>query len=174
MTWSLRERDLEAPAPPRPVGDGLDPRGEAAVRSAATWLQIAVLLQGISGLLCCCGPAFERASEVLVVTGPLVLVLKYVPLLFAAIASLRMQAQRSPGLCRAGAILLVWSSMWGVLEAFVGAASVVFDHRRDWSPSALVGLLCTLAGVPGIVCGFVGSLKALTVLARPDIIRTFR
>src|SRR5690349_17242767 len=39
-----------------PKGDRLGPRQEAALRSAATWLRITVLLQGISGLFCCCGP----------------------------------------------------------------------------------------------------------------------
>ncbi len=155
----------------RPEDPG--PRGAADLHSAATWMQIAVLLQGISGLLCCCGPAFERASDVLVVTVPLVVLLKYVPLLFAVIATSRMPSQRSLGLCRTGAILLIWASLWGVLEAVVGAASVAFDHHRYWTPSALVGLVCTLAGAPGLVCGFVGSVKALTVLARPEIGRTF-
>jgi hypothetical protein len=172
---TLAERTSERPPldSRRPAGDSLGPRGTAELRSAATWLQFAVLFQGISGLLCCCGPAIEGASEVLAVTGPLTVVLKYVPLLFALAAAFRLPMQRRPGLCRAGAILLIWTSLWGALEAVLGIASVVSDHRRHWSPSALVGLVCTLAGVPGVVCGLVGSIKTLTVLARPEVARTF-
>jgi endogenous inhibitor of DNA gyrase (YacG/DUF329 family) len=173
MTWAVRTSERPPPELPGPAGDSLGPRGAADLRSAATWLQVAVILQGISGLLCCCGPAFEGAREVLVVTGPLTVVLKYVPLLFAVAAAFRLPTQRRPALCRAGAILLIWTSLWGALEALIGIASMVSDHRKHWSPSAMVGLVCTLAGVPGVVCGIVGSIKTLTVLARPEIARTF-
>jgi hypothetical protein len=151
------------------------PDAETALRSAAAWLQIAVALQAISGLLCCCGPSFEGANgEGLVFTVPVTLVLKYIPLLFAALASNRLAARRSAGLCRAGGILLIWTSLVGMLEALIGFLIAGYEHRRTYPPGTLLMLLLALVGLPGILCGFVASIKTLTVLARPGVARTFQ
>jgi hypothetical protein len=155
-------------------GNDQDPRHGPALGSAAAWLQAAVIFQGISGLLCCCGPSLDGDGSGLVFTVPVTLVLKYLPLLFAAMASSRIPARRNLALCRAGAILLIWTSLWGLLEVLIGVTIALVEQRQRYSPGTLLTLLFALVGVPGILCGFIASVKALTVLARPAVSRSFR
>jgi hypothetical protein len=176
-------RPVAAPAPSgRPrfdyrdgeAGSDQDPRARAAVRSAVSWLRIAILLQGISGLLCCCGPGMDHNGDALLVSVPLVLVVKYVPLLFALIAAARLRLGKNPGLCRAGAILLYWTSLLGLLEAFIGVAMLMVESGARHSTGTPVSLFFAFWGVPGTICGFVAGTKALTVLSRAPAGRTFR
>jgi hypothetical protein len=151
-----------------------DPRARAAVRSAVSWLRMSILLQGISGLLCCCGPGMDHNGDSLFVSVPLVLVVKYVPLLFALVASVRLPERKSPGLCRAGAVLMYWTSLLGLLEAFIGLVIWAVETRMRHSTGTAVSLFFAFLGVPGTVCGFVAGTKVLTVLSRAAASRPFR
>lgn len=150
------------------------PYGQAALKSSAFWLQIAVALQGVSGLLCCCGPALDGGKDALAFTVPLTVALKYVPLLIGLIASIRLPARRSRGLCRAAAVLLIWTSVVGLLEAFIGFVVLLVESRHSHSAGETLTLLFALVGLPGAVCGFIASVKVMNVLGKPGIAGTFR
>jgi hypothetical protein len=172
----VRPAANQAPADPpasvhfRGPDETLGPRTQAALVSAASWLQATVVFQGLSGLMCCwCLPTFgvDLASpDAFFVFVPLVVLCQYVPLVFGAIASYRLPAGRSPGLCSAGAVLVLLASVWTLLEALVAGLSGLVELARRSAPTGRVGLFQFLFGLLGLaaaVMGFVGGIKTFAV-----------
>jgi hypothetical protein len=152
-------------------------RCQAALASAAFWLQMTVILQGLSGFCCCSvsGPGavgrdFPYPSAIV-----WMLLCKYVPLVFAGLASARLPGRSKYGLSFAGGILVLLSSVWSLLEvgalALLGLPNVPRGNQVFGSDFWLLACLVALAGT---VCGFVAGVKTLTVLTDPDVRRAFR
>jgi hypothetical protein len=182
-------RPPEPPAPPAPLplpsrrpptlawrdtapgSETFGARRQAALASAAFWLQITLFVQGLSGLCCCSmpmGPGLDYRSGLI----PWIFICKYVPLLFAGVASGRLPVRRSYRLCFAAGIMVLLASVWTMLEmAFMGLSSLgAFGPYRVGNELGLLGCLLALVGV---VCGFVGGVKTLSVLSDPQMRRQF-
>jgi hypothetical protein len=148
-------------------------RAEAALRSAAYWLQLAVFLQAVSGLFCCCFPVLERANAAVVIL-PVSLVTKYLPLLCAGLAASSLSARRSYGLCWTGAVLIMLASLVSFFEVIVATIFGFSELGPRAAPASVFALLLAVVGLIGCVGGFVAGVKVMSVLSSDSIRRTFR
>jgi hypothetical protein len=161
-------------AGPPSAGELSAPGREAALASAARWLKVTLLLQGLSGLCCCVVPlplALKAPLQADMVAW--LLFCKYCPLFFGGLTAGWLRTHRGYHLCYTGGILTLATSAWTVLEmAYLGLYALAnAAPQRHGQEIALLGSLLALVAAG---CGFIGGIKTLTVLSDPQVRQAFR
>jgi hypothetical protein len=184
------DASLTEPSPitdslPRPIPEALRPAASAreldedtrrSLASASRWLKAMVvfqLLQAVACVGCWRGGDLLRGGATLAFACPAVFRLFTMPIVYAACHE-GLDRRRYPNTVRGAALVALIDSAITLLAVFVASFDILalleWPEARDRAVYASVPVLVSLCAGG---CGVAGALKALALLARPEVFAAF-